>query len=441
MTAPQKPPHPMRFGLSLLLGGCLAAGTVAADPLACPAGALTLATARDMAARSNPDVLAAQGQLDAANAGVTIAGERPNPTLNLLANQYDPRRSASVGGAAHTPVFASAQVTQTFERGNKRRLRLDAAQASATAATADLADTLRRSDAAVRAAYYDLKFALAKREALADVDALQRQTLEAADRRLQAGDISAADRARIALEAIKAQNERLSAEAEAAQARIALASLMGCAGSIALEPLDGWPGSASEPAAAVPGVASGQRADELAATARAASAEASLALARSQLHRDVTLGLEYDHDPRVAPHMAGISVSVPLFLAHRFEGEIAQAVAQRDSAQQAAASTELLASADRESAVKALAAAAERRQRSVQEVLPQAEQAADSVEYAYAHGAAPLLDLLDARRTLRAARLDALGAENDYAHALVARDAALATGAATPNRPAATPAP
>jgi outer membrane protein, heavy metal efflux system len=439
MTALQKQHRPMRSWFLLLLGGFLAAGNAAADPLACPAGALTLTVARDQAAHSNPDVLAAQGQLDAANAGVTLAGERPNPTLNLLANQYDPRRSANVGGASHTPVFASAQITQTFERGGKRRLRLDAAQASASAATADLADTLRRSDAAVRAAYYDLKFALAKREALADVDALQQQTLEAADRRLKAGDISAADRARIALEAIKAQNERLSAEA--AQARIVLASLMGCAGGAALEPLDSWPGDTAVTKDAAPAVSSGQRADELAAAARAAAAEASLALARSQLHRDVTLGVEYDHDPRVAPHMAGISISVPLFLAHHYEGEIAQAVAQRDSARQAAVSTELLASADRDSAIRALAAAAERRQRSVNEVLPQAERAAGSVEYAYAHGAATLLDLLDARRTLRAARLDALAAENDYAHALVAHDAALAVGVQVAGRPAATPAP
>jgi cobalt-zinc-cadmium efflux system outer membrane protein len=383
---------------------------------------LTLDAARSQAANANPDILAARGLLSGANAGVTIAGERPNPTLNLLANQYDPRGSANVGGVSHTPIFASAQLTQTFERGNKRGARLAVAHAGVEAATADLADAQRRSDAAVRAAYFDLKFALAKRDSLREVADLQQQTLGAADRRLKAGDLSAADRTRIELEATKAQNDVVLAEADAVQARIALASLMGCAATAALDPVDAWPEQAALSSTSAD---AGSRADERAAAARAQAASAALAVAKAEQHRDVTLGLEYDHDPRVAPHMAGISVSVPLFLAHHFEGEVAQAVAQRDSAEQTASSTRLLADAERLGATQALAAAEDHRRRSVEQVLPQAEKAAEAVEYAYAHGASPLLDLLDARRTLRAARLDALSAQNDYAHALANRDAAL----------------
>ncbi len=408
---------PRRITCLLLLS--LGSAVQAAE---CPVAALGLQLARDTAASANPDVLSARGLLQAAMAGVAIAGERPNPTLNLLANQYDPRGSANSGGISHTPVFVTAQITQDFERGHKRDARLAVAHAGVDATASDLADALRRSDMAVRMAYFDLKFGLAKREALHEVADLQQQTLAAADRRLQVGDLSAADRARIALEAIKARNDLLSAAADAVQASIALASLMGCTAASEFEVVDGWPEAPSAAAAIV----TGSRADERAAAARAEAAVAALSLAKAQQHRDVTLGIEYDHDPRVGKHLAGLSVSVPLFFAHQYQGEVAQALAQQDSAAQTAASTRLLANAERMGATQGLAAADERRHRTVEQVLPQAEQAAAAVEYAYAHGAAPLLDLLDARRTLRAARLDALTARNDYAHALANRDAALA---------------
>jgi hypothetical protein len=57
-------------------------------------------------------------------------------------------------------------------------------------------------------------------------------------------------------------------------------------------------------------------------------------------------------------------------------------------------------------------------------LLKEAVRAADAAEYAYKRGAVGVTDLLDARRTLYATRLDAASAEADYAKARAAWRAA-----------------
>ncbi|MBN9342214.1 MAG: TolC family protein, partial [Comamonadaceae bacterium] len=65
----------------------------------------------------------------------------------------------------------------------------------------------------------------------------------------------------------------------------------------------------------------------------------------------------------------------------------------------------------------ALASAAQRADGYEGGIVPRARQVAQSAELAYAKGAIGLTDLLDARRTLRATLLEAIGAQADYAKA------------------------
>ena len=50
--------------------------------------------------------------------------------------------------------------------------------------------------------------------------------------------------------------------------------------------------------------------------------------------------------------------------------------------------------------------------------MPRARRATEQAELAYAKGALPLTDLLDARRTLRSTLIDALAARADHAKAI-----------------------
>ena len=70
-------------------------------------------------------------------------------------------------------------------------------------------------------------------------------------------------------------------------------------------------------------------------------------------------------------------------------------------------------------------AAAERLARYRDSMLAAAKKSADSAEFAYKNGAIGVMDLLDARRTLRAIQLDAAAAQADYAKSLAAWEAGL----------------
>lgn len=65
-------------------------------------------------------------------------------------------------------------------------------------------------------------------------------------------------------------------------------------------------------------------------------------------------------------------------------------------------------------------------------LLDEARRAAEGAEFAYRHGAIGVTDLLDARRTYHAIRIEAATAQADYAKALAAWQAALSQEESTP---------
>ena len=149
--------------------------------------------------------------------------------------------------------------------------------------------------------------------------------------------------------------------------------------------------------------------------------------------RDVTVGAQYEHYPQVADpngasgNSVGVSISMPLFTRYYYQGEIAAAQASLDAAQVALERTRERAQAEVASALAALSSASERVRRNRDELLVAAEKAARAAEYAYQNGAVGVMDVLDARRTLRATRLDALAAQADFSKALAAWKAATET--------------
>ena len=72
-----------------------------------------------------------------------------------------------------------------------------------------------------------------------------------------------------------------------------------------------------------------------------------------------------------------------------------------------------------------LQAATEKLQRFDEQILTEAQKAADAAEFAYNHGATGITDLLDSRRVLRALQLDAATVRADFAKSLAAWKAAM----------------
>ncbi|MCA3178476.1 MAG: TolC family protein [Burkholderiaceae bacterium] len=391
------------------------------------------ASAQRRLARCNRDLRVALRATESALADVRVAGQRPNPTLSAGIGNVNPQ--LGLGGANNPldyPLDYIARLDQTFERGGKRGLRIESAEQAWSASRWNAADTLRRQQLALAQAWIALWGAQERVRLQQDVLELFRRALDAAQRRLKAGDIAAADVSRIELDMRRAEAERTVADGELVAARNAIASLLAIdppgAGPRATEP---WPAT---DAAGAPLLAPGEaeRPDLQAARAQQAAADAQSRLARSQRTRDVTIGVQAERyaPPAGGGWLLGAFVSVPLFVNHRYEGEIARAEADREVASENRARIELQARAEQRRLLDARAAARARRERIERDALPLAEKVAANAELAWRKGAGTVLELLDALRQLRALQIEALQARLDDDRADAAARAEMLTAAA-----------
>jgi len=392
---------------------------------------LTLRDAEQQLATGNRDVRLARRALEGAQANTVSAGARPNPNLSLGVSQINPQVGVGGGPYRDKTVDSSVRLDQLIERGDKRELRIAQARRSEAAASQDYADVLRQQLLALRSAYYDLAFAQDKSAISRDNIALFERTIEAAELRYKAGDIAAADVSRLRVDALRAQNDARAAEADRRRAQLALAYLIGAeAKGAVLRAIDPWPAPDSVELPRVTDEMIDRRPDVRAARSRVDAAAGARDLARSLRTRDVTVGLSYDHYP-VNPGFAqgsgagtgntyGLFVSVPLFARYTYEGEIQRAESDYGAALDSLEKTRAQARSELNRTTSDLQAASERLARYDGSLLAEARKASDSAEYAYKNGAIGVMDLLDARRTLRAIQIDAAAARNDYAKALSA---------------------
>ena len=393
---------------------------------------LTLVEAERLLAERSRELIAARRAVESAGAMRAIAAVRPNPTLSLNTLSISSNPGTGPGPLNQKRVDTVLRIDQPFERGNKRELRMDAAEGLERAARGDSLDVLRTQLAQLRGAYYDLKQAEEKVTVLAETAQLFSRTLSAAQSRLKAGDLAAAEVAKVQVDYERAQNDARASQAELARARITLAYLIGeDRAADELHAADPWPGrERPDPAAVERAIAQAAdtRPDVIAAKARVAAAEKLRDLAKSQQTRDITLGAQYDHFPGAIPsNSIGFGISLPLFTGNDFSGDIQRAEVDRYAALDALDRARAIAGNDIRRAASDLAASSDRVERYDSTLLDAAQRTAQAVEFAFQRGATSVLEVLDARRTLRAVRLEALAARTEYAKALAAWRASLTT--------------
>jgi cobalt-zinc-cadmium efflux system outer membrane protein len=408
-----------------LLQICVLVGPafIAVDGL-CASGAstnlerLTLEQARLLMVERNRELQLARHAVAGAEADITIAGAAPNPTLTLST-----ARIGSVSGPDAPPlarrIDAGVGLTQLFERGRKRELRTEAAQYAFSAARSDQADVERQQRVAVDQAYYDLLLAQEKQRITEESAGLFDKTIEAAERRVQAGDLSRADLARLSVDALRSRNEVENARLDQNKAQVALAYLIGLerdAGRI--RAAESWPQTAPIPGLSEIDRHVEQRPDVQAAQARIQQADKNRALAQSLRTRDITAGVQYEHTPTdVVRNSVGFNVSVPIFARYYYEGEIRRSEADYLAAQTSLERVRAIAVSQISAAAGALASASDKVRRFQDSLLAAAGRAANGAEFAYTRGAIGVMDLLDARRQLHATRLEYASALADYARA------------------------
>ena len=435
---------------------CLAAseGTRAADagattPASASAG-VTLSQARLLAFQRNWDLLAARADVDIAQAQTWVSTEFPNPTVGLTVTKINtdgrPASTALGNSLIHRNYDSIASFNQLVEIGGKRSARRASATAGLEGARARFSDARRQLDLAVAQAYAAAVLAAEQVRILNASSESLRKELSIADVRLKAGDISRADRDQISIAADRLELDARRSEADARAARIQLEILLGepaARGTIVLnEGLDTLATSvvAEASSGASPTIESvvARRSDVQAVRADERKAAADLKGQRAQRIPDPTFLVQYEREPVDQPNTVGFGFSFPLPLWNRNRGAIAAATAVRDQAAVRVRQAEAAAAADIVSARSSLAAARERRQRYVEQILPRSAEIAKTVRFAYQKGGASLLDLLTAERNDNEVRLAAAQAASETIQAAAAVLAAESV-LPTPNSPSSKP--
>ena len=380
---------------------------------------LSLAEAEALWRQHSHELNLAGAAVSGAEADVVTAGQRPNPQLSANVLSISPWSGYGAGGWKNKKMDTVLRVDQVIERGNKRELRIKGAEANLDAARRDFDDTDRQQRLALHGAYYDLLLAQERRRVTREAAELYTKSLEASLLRLRAGDISQVELSRMQIEKSRADNDARQAQADLEQAQAAVAYLIGReAEARQVAASDSWPALADKTLSAA---SLDKRPDVEAARLRVAAAEAARDLARAQRKRDITVGLQVEHNLQNAPENSyGFGVSMPLFVWHEYEGEIGRAEADLSAARVLYARTQAQAVGDVDGARSALTAAEERRRRLETGLLADAERVAKAAEFAYSKGAMGLMDLLDARRTLRQVQIEAATARAEHAKALSA---------------------
>jgi cobalt-zinc-cadmium efflux system outer membrane protein len=389
-------------------------------PMICSAQSpmpLSLNEAESLLQQHSRELRLANAALSGATADVQVAGQRPNPDVSLNTASISPWSGYGSGTWKDKKMDTILRMEQLVERGGKRDLRIKGAEARLDAARFDTEETSRQQLGALRYAYYNLLLAQEKERLARETAELYGKSTQVGKLRQKAGDIAPVDVSRLQIDKARADSDARQAQAELEQAQVALAYLIGQENDAkVLRASDGWPALEEKALKQVP---IEQRPDLEAAKRRQIAAEADRDLARAKKNRDVTVGMQYEHNLQNAPtNSYGFGVSMPLFIWHEYEGEIARAESELDVARLQYDQQQAQAVGQVAQARNALLSARDRISRLENGLLADAERVAKATEFAYTKGAMGLMDLLDSRRTLRQIQIEAASARADYAKAL-----------------------
>ncbi len=389
---------------------------MSANPLA-PKTFLQLADVLN-AAKANLDVGMARSQTQSAQGDLLAADHAPLPVLSSRASQMDAQNGMGAGSILNDKrIDKSLGIDWTWERGDKRTLRTQTAKNLLSAAQFDLSDTLIGQQIMAYNAFIDLYAAQLKEEEFFAIAESYQKTNDTALIRLKNGDLSAQEAFRISIENQRAQADAQSAKLERQTAALALSQLVRLkdsplswrvqAGFVALSSTKSNPFNLEDAQAQVENAVL-LRPDVVAAMQREKAAHTALDLALSLKKTDLTWGASIDHYPGTSNRLVELRVQMPLQVNYGFAGEIKRAQEQLTQAQLMTEKIKLLATTELQTLLQNVLTAKDRSERYDGIILPQAKKVLEQAEFAYSKGALTLTDLLDARRTFRATRIEAI---------------------------------
>jgi outer membrane protein, heavy metal efflux system len=374
------------------------------QPPATPYVPITMQQAVDLALAKNPTLLSAQQNLLSVKAQELQAGVRQNPNLVVTGS------NVTIGEDSNNPYYYSVGVNRLFERGEKRRWRLDSARSTTAQTDAQYHAQQQQIVLSVRQAFTNFVIAKAAKK-LAD-DNLNdfKHELDIGRERLKAGDIAKLDFERLDLQMAQFETDESNAITNAQQASVQLQVLLGynkprmdfdVVGEIVPPVVGGTMEDMEQKAMAA-------RPDYHAAQLGIAVADANVKLAYANGTADPTV--EADYDRNGPENSAAFSLSIPLRLFDRNQGnkETAKYTAQAARFTELATRNQVVSDVDQ--AWIGYVNAKVLSDRYNGHYLDEAKDILDISKFSYEHGGLALIDYLDAIRDSRSVTSDALSA-------------------------------
>jgi cobalt-zinc-cadmium efflux system outer membrane protein len=358
----------------------------------------------DLARAKNPALLSAQQNLLSIKAQEVQAGVRQNPNLVVTGS------NVTLGSQTDNPYYYSVGVSRLFERGDKRRWRLDTARSTTAQTDAQYHAQEQQTILSVRQAFTNFVIAKAAQKLADDNLSDFKHELDIGRERLKAGDLAKLDFERLDLQLAQFESDESNAITNAQQASVQLQVLLGydkprkdfdVVGDVV-------PPVVSDTVESLEQKAMAARPDYHAAQLGVAVADANVKLAYANGTADPTLEADYDRNGN--DNSAAFSLSVPLRLFDRNQGnkETSKYAAQASRFTELALRNQVVGDVDQ--AWIGYANAKVLSDRYNGHYLEEAKDVLGIAQFSYEHGGLALIDYLDALRQSRSVTSDALSA-------------------------------
>lgn len=364
--------------------------------------ALSWTDVRQRFESNNPTLRAAQLTVDEARANEITAGLRPNPQLSATTDQF---ASLLDRHWSYTTPQWTPTVTQLIERQGKRHLRYQSAQLITRGSAFDAQDLHRNLLLNLRDAFIRTLAAQSILQLTTDNLADYDTVLAVNRQRFQAGDLSRIDLQRLELQRAQFASDRENASVSLRQAKLDLRALLN--DSVPVERFDVHGdfsfGESLPPLDVVREKALAIRPDLLSATTAVERAVVDHRLASANGSVDPIVGATYQSAGQ--SNTFGLSVGLPLRIFDRNQGEKARTDYERQRTARLREGVVIAVTHDVEAAHGAAQSVVRLLQPYRDSYLPQATQVRETIAFAFARGAASLLEFLDAERSYRETQL------------------------------------
>jgi cobalt-zinc-cadmium efflux system outer membrane protein len=362
--------------------------------------------------RSNPELLAGKLNIDESRAQETTAYLRPNPELTLTADGTQIAKHDGIW-QPFAGTFVSPAVSYLHERDHKRELRLESARKNTAITESQQADLERNLLFSLRNAFVQTLNAKAvlnlSRENLAYYD----KVLDVSRTRLKAGDIAKLEMARLELQRVNYESDVQTATTNLRTARIQLLQLMNQRMPVDQFDVNGrFDFNEVAPLEEFRKIALASRPDLQAAIQAVDKANTDYQLSVSNGSTDPTFSLWWTHNGSFnnpgAYNTVGASVSVPLRIFDRNQGEKERTAIDVHRNERLAESARAQVFSDVDSAYATLEGNLNLLRPYRDHYLKQAADVREMMSFAYQHGGASLLDFLSAQNDYRTTELSYL---------------------------------